>query len=140
MSISAGLRSKLAHLGDALITGDEELPSASGAGVHAELLDQVLLSRADLERPLVEALTRLPDDLTPGEAVTALRRRPTDFEVVSTVLAGAYLMSPQVRGTLGYPGQEPKRVDPFDYVRVIEDGLLDPVVERGPIYRPTPDA
>ena len=41
-----------------------------------------------------------------------------------------------VREALGYGGQEPRPLDP---VRdAMDPELLEPVVRRGPIYRPTP--
>jgi hypothetical protein len=55
-------------------------------------------------------------------------------------VAGAYLMNPQVRGLLGLPGAapvpNPASPDKADYSVVVE--LLQPVLRRGPVYRPTP--
>jgi hypothetical protein len=45
-------------------------------------------------------------------------------------------MSADVRERLGYPGQQARPFEPRpDYE---EDGLIQSVIERGPIYRPTP--
>jgi hypothetical protein len=53
---------------------------------------------------------------------------------VSAVLAGAYLMVPEIRAAIGYPGQH-RSHPPFDLaVEEIMDGILDPVIERGSIY------
>jgi hypothetical protein len=43
-------------------------------------------------------------------------------------------MNPKVRKRLRYPGQKasPPYPDEADYY--LRDGLLDPVIERGPIY------
>jgi len=46
-------------------------------------------------------------------------------------------MNPKVREALGYHGQLPRPIDPHpDY---LDEGLLQQVIARGPIYRPTPD-
>lgn len=50
---------------------------------------------------------------------------------------GAYLI--RVWRRLGYPGRKPTPVldDEADFY--LDGGLLEPVIARGPIYRPTPD-
>ena len=60
------------------------------------------------------------------------------FDLLSTVVAGAYLMVPEVRAHVGYPGQHRDRPDLEQAVEELTDGILDPVIERGPIYVPTP--
>jgi hypothetical protein len=45
-------------------------------------------------------------------------------------------MNPAVQELIGYSNQTPRSIDPHpDY---LDDGLLDSVIRRGPIYRPTP--
>ena len=48
---------------------------------------------------------------------------------------GAYYLHPRVRRLIGYPGQKPDPAadDESDYW--LRDGLLDPVIDRGPIWR-----
>ena len=54
------------------------------------------------------------------------------------VVPAAYFMNPHVQQLIGYAGQTPRPIDPHpDY---LDDGLLDSVISRGPIYRPTPAA
>ena len=54
------------------------------------------------------------------------------------VLERAYFMNPVIQQLIGYRGQVPQPIDPrVDYM---EDGLLESVIRRGPLYRPTPDA
>ncbi|QEC46145.1 hypothetical protein FSW04_00235 [Baekduia soli] len=83
-------------------------------------------------------LDGVPDD----ELRPALRRmageRAATFAVLSCVLAGAYLLVPEIRRGIGYPGQA-ARTAPFDQAAgEIMDGVLDPVLERGPIHRAVP--
>ena len=47
-------------------------------------------------------------------------------------------MNPDVRRAVGYAGQGAAPIDPrVDYM---EDGLLESVIKRGPVDRPTPKA
>ena len=48
-------------------------------------------------------------------------------------MAGGYFLSPDVRERLGYPGQKAKRLE-----NDFDGALLQPVIDRGPIFRPTP--
>jgi hypothetical protein len=75
----------------------------------------------------------------PAEVVASLARTdPTAYGVLTEVVTAAYFMSTEVRRAVGYAGQGPSPLDPrVDYM---EDGLLESVIKRGPIYRPTPRA
>ena len=78
-----------------------------------------------------------PSDLSPTDAVSQLKSKdPSTFSLLAELVAGAYFLNPQVRAGLGYHGQTAKPIDPRpDY---LDDGLLQSVIDRGPIYRPTP--
>ncbi len=59
---------------------------------------------------------------------------PGQFQALSAVVAGAWLLTPTVRARIGYPGQrrDPARLE--EAVDQISDGILAPVIARGPIY------
>jgi hypothetical protein len=66
----------------------------------------------------------------------AIVNDPAGFGLLAELVPGAYFLNPQVRTSLGYHGQGPHPIDPRpDY---LDDGLLQSVIGRGPIYRPTP--
>ncbi|KRB36632.1 hypothetical protein [Microbacterium sp. Root180] len=136
--IGAEHRAVLRTVAEALIPAGAGLPSAVDVGIDAGLLDQVLTVRPDLAEPLLVGL-----DILAGEAAHRIAAR-VDAEpglaVVGLVVAGGYLMSQTVADALRYPWQEAKIVRPDDVFQAIEDGLLDAVMERGPIYRLPPDA
>lgn len=142
-TVSAAARERLGRVADALIPAGEGLPSATQAGVHAELLDQVAKARPDLIPPLIEALDAL-GSAAGGPDLERVERLAQDaprlHEALTLVVAGAYLMSPRVVVPLKYAYEESKFVDPRDIMTVVSDGLLDQVLERGPIYRLPPDA
>jgi len=112
------------------------MPSARAVGVAGAGVELVLESRPDLARPLLQLLDELESE-EPSEAVARLERmEPSRFEALFVAVAGAYYMTPAVRELIGYAGQEARTVDIMvDLSLYVEEGLLDPVVERGPIYR-----
>ena len=131
-------RDRLAVLADHLISGGDGLPSASGADVHGVWIDRVLAARPDLVEVVTTVTGRAGE---PATDLDALRGQDSaTFDVFSYAIAGAYLMNPRVRGLLGMAGDAPRRnpalPDESDYY--LSDGILDPVLARGPIYRPTP--
>jgi hypothetical protein len=133
-------REALAGLADVLIPATDGMPAASEAGATGERLDEVLRLRGDLEEPLTRLAERARG-VDPAREVERLQtEEPAAFEALSTAVAGAYFLNPDVRRLIGYPGQERRPIevqDPPDYER---DGLLSSVVERGTIYRATPES
>src|SRR5262245_30961560 len=114
------------------------MPSASAAAVAEEGLDQVLAAVPSLGAPLEDLLARA-GGREPAEAVANLARTdPAAYGVLTEVVAAAYFMNPDVRKAVGYTGQGPSPLDPR--VDDMEDGLLESVIKRRPIYRPTPKA
>ena len=126
-------RQTLSALADELIPAADGMPSASQAGAAGRLLDEVLAVRGDLEEALDE-LTAAARGADPAAEVDRLRSEdPPLFEALTTAVAGGYFLSPDVRERLGYPGQKAKRLE-----NDFDGALLQPVIDRGPIFRPTP--
>jgi hypothetical protein len=123
--VSAIDRERLGRLADELIPSESGMPSATEAGAVGEYLDRVLELRPDLEAPLA-AITALDPE---GD--------PAGFAAITAAVTGAYYMNPDVAAKVGYAGQAaiPFAPDHEDY---LEDGLLDSVKSRPPVYRPTP--
>ncbi len=119
--------------------GGGRLPCASDVGVHTTRLDAVLRQRPDLAAPLLHILHELKD-MDPAEAFAALDSGTVaGMDVIGLVVGFGYLRAPQIDDLLGYHGQQDKTVDPGDVVAALHEGLLDPVLERGPFFRPTPE-
>jgi hypothetical protein len=131
-------RAVLAGLADVLIPAGDGMPSASAAGVAEEGLNQVLAAVPSLGASLADLLARAKGR-EPAEVVASLARTdPAAYGILAEVVAAAYFMNPDVRQAVGYTGQGPAPLDPrVDYM---EDGLLESVIKRGPIYRPTSKA
>jgi hypothetical protein len=136
-AFDAQRRSTLAGLADAMIPAAEGMPSASQAGVAETFLDSVLEERPDLAAPLL-AIVATAAGRDPGAVVADLQANdPATFGVLAEFVPNAYFMNPEVRTLVGYPGQVGLDVDetwPPDWL-----DLLEPVIDRGPIYRIPPD-
>jgi hypothetical protein len=135
MNLTATERQLFAAIADVLIPAGSGFPSASDAGVANEGLDQLLAVRPDLLDPLKSLLPRAKDR-SPSEFLHELQANdPTAFSVLAEAVPGAYFLNPDVRAKLKYDGQSSRPIDPReDY---LDDGLLQSVIDRGPIYRPT---
>lgn len=136
--LTPALRSTLAGLADVLVPAVDGMPAASEAGVTGKWLDRVLGVRPDLEPLLARVLAGAEGAEPAGEIRRLEREDPAALELLALVVVSAYYLNPKVRRLIGYPGQKatPPFPDESDYY--LRDGLLDPVLERGPIYRPTP--
>ena len=139
MALTDSQRAQLGALADQLIPAGGGLPSASDAGVAGRYLDEVLGSLPDLREPLQAAL-RAVDGLEPAAASAVLREDPAAWSVLTAIVPAAYFMNPEIRAAIGYPGLEKRPIDEAAEPDYLWDGLLDSVIARGPVYRPTPTA
>lgn len=129
-------RSALVAVAGVLISPSAGLPAPSAAPGYGRWLDRALAARRDVFEDVVQCAVVLHGESDLAAAVRDLARSdPSRFQQLSTVVAGAYLMLPAVRRELGYPGQERKHARFDEAAEEIMDGILDPVIERGPNYR-----
>jgi dihydroorotate dehydrogenase len=138
MTFDPDERMVLAKLADVLVPAGEGFPSACDAGVAREGLDQVVSFRPDLG-PGLKRIIEIARGrtCTAAEIVAELKsREPSLFGVLTDFVPGAYFLNECVRARLRYEGQAARPLDERpDY---LEDRLLQSVIDRGPIYRPTP--
>jgi hypothetical protein len=134
----AEARGRLAALADALIPAGDGMPSASEAGVAGEWLDAIVAA----EPGFAPALAAVLDAADVADPAGELRRiettDPAGWGTLTTVVAGAYFLNPEIAAKVGYPGRRAIPVDADLEPDWLQDGLLDSVKSRGPIYRPTP--
>lgn len=131
----------LRAVADALIPAAGGNPPATGEPDYDEYLRRAVDARADAFGAITEVLAAFAVEDPPGidRKLRSLHaEEPDTFQALSAVVAGAWLLIPQVRERIGYPGQrrDPARLE--EAADQLSDGILDPVMERGPIYRPTP--
>jgi hypothetical protein len=130
------LRAWLRLAADALIPPGAGMPGASEVGVSAQQLDLVLAARPDL-LPSLEKAHQLCASVPAADTLRGLENDAAAREALLLVVAGGYYASPSVVSLLGYIGQSPEPVRADRYPPYVEQGLLDGVLERGPIYRST---
>jgi hypothetical protein len=130
----------LAAVGDHLIPAAHGMPSAAAVVTEGQLRF-VVHSRPDLLEPLRRAL-RSELGVDPVARLAALTEHdPEGLAALQLVIVAGYYTDATVRDLLGYPGQVAKPVNALDYPAYLDEGLLDRVIERGPIWRdPASDA
>jgi hypothetical protein len=134
----ADARSRLAALADALIPAGNGMPSASEAGVAGEWLDAIIAAEPGFGPALASVLAAADVSDPAGELRRIETTDPAGWATLTTVVAGAYFLNPAIAEQVGYPGRRAIPVDADPNPDWLEDGLLDSVKSRGPIYRPTP--
>jgi len=136
--LDSALRETFRAIADVLIPAAEGMPAASAVGVHEATLDRILALRPDLTERLMRGL-RTAAEHPADEAARRLNAQDPDaLSVIGLVAAAAYYMHPRVRALIGYPGQESRPTDPDEMPEYVSNGMLQQVIDRGPIYRPTP--
>ena len=132
------LRRTFLALADALIPEAEGMPAASQVGVGGDILDRMLALRPDLREAFLRGL-RTAAGKPAAEAAEALNRDdPAALGAVGLVASAGYYISPQVRALIGYPGQESRPADPDTPPEYVTNGMLQQVINRGPIFKLTP--
>ena len=134
----AEARARLAALADALIPAGNGMPSASEAGVAGAWLDAVLEAEPGFTGPLAAVLEHADAADPAGELKRIETTDPGGWGTLTTVVAGAYFLNPDIARRVGYPGRRAIPIDADAEPDWAQDGLLDSVKARGPVYRPTP--
>jgi hypothetical protein len=132
--LDQGRRSTLAAIADRLIPAAHGMPSAAEV-VDDQRLQFVLTARPDLGEPLLAALRHELGDDVQSRLDGLGRSEPANLAALQLVIVGGYYTDERVRGLLGYRGQEAIAFDPLAVPEYVEEGLVDAVVARGPIWR-----
>ena len=137
--LSPDERAVFAGLADLLIPRHGRMPAATEVGAAGDLLDRVLAHRPDIVDDLMRGLAAA-QGAEPSEAANRLSRSdPASFNAITLAASGAYYMADEVRALIGYPGQDKAPYDPHETPVYLTNGMIERLVRRGPIYRPTPD-
>jgi len=132
------LRRTFLAIADVLIPEAEGMPKASQVGVGGEILDRMLALRPDLREAFLRGLRAASGKPPAAAAETLNRDDPAALGAIGLVASAGYYMSPQVRALIGYPGQESRPGDPDETPEYVANGMLQEVIDRGPIFKPTP--
>ena len=132
--LDARERATLAAIAEALIPAAHGMPSAAEVVVE-ERIRFVLNARPDLVHPLRAALR---PELGPDAAArldTLGRDEPANLAALQLVIVGGYYTDKRVRELIGYPGQMAIEVKSWLYPAYLEEGLIDAMLARGPVWR-----
>jgi hypothetical protein len=128
-------RATLARVADALVPASDAAPAASAEPGFWDALAVALDARADAFHDIVgtlEALAPIPADELWRRLQSLDRDRPAAFQALSTVIVGAWLLTPGTRERIGYHGQQSDKAGLEEAADEISSGVLDPVLERDP--------
>jgi hypothetical protein len=128
----------LRRLGDVLAPAGQTMPSFSEADKSGRFLTRAFEALPHLGPLALAAADGLGDTEPPAYVQRLSVEQPETFSALHLILVGAYLINRRVWRHLGYPGRKPRPAlaDEADFY--LRGGLLDQVIARGPIYRPTP--
>ena len=133
-TISQDERVTFASIADHLIPAAHGMPSAAEV-VGEDRLRFVVNARPDLAGPLRAALrAELGDDV--GARLDALGRdEPTVLAALQLVIVAGYYTDRNVRELIAYPGQMALDIRSWELPAYLEEGLIDAVLARGPVWR-----
>jgi hypothetical protein len=132
--LTAGERHLLASVADHLIPAAHGMPSAAEV-LTDDRLRFVFTARPDLVEPVRAALSAgLADD--PAERVAALQEQnPAALGALQLAIVAGYYTDKTVRERIGYPGQIALTIRSWEVPPYVEEGLIDRVLARGPVWR-----
>ena len=132
------LRAVFCSVADVLIPATAAMPSAGQVGVHGPMIDRLLEQRPDLRERFLRGLEACKGQ-DPHRAARALNESdPTALAAIGLLASAAYYIYEDVRRLIGYPGQSARPFDPQATPDYMVNGQLRRVIDRGPIFRPTP--
>jgi hypothetical protein len=130
------VRDRLRRFADVLIPAGDGMPGAAEVGVADRQLDRVLAARPDLAAPLARAVAGADPDDHEGSLERLRTADRAAHDALLLVVAGGYYTHAGVRNLIGYDGQQAVEVRPEIIPNYVEEGLIEPLLARGPVYRP----
>lgn len=132
-ALDADARTTLRAVADTLIPAAHGMPSAADV-LTDDRIRFVLTSRPDLVEPLRAALRPDLGEVQDRLATLGANEAPS-LAALQLVIVGGYYTDKGVRELIGYPGQLAIEVQSWLYPAYLEDGLIDAVLARGPVWR-----
>ncbi len=126
-------RQAFAAVADHLIPAAHGMPSA-GEVVNDDRIAFVLRARPDLADPLRASLRAALGDDVQGR-LDALADEPVNIGALQLTIVAGYYTDKRVRELIGYPGQMAIDVKSWLVPEYLEEGHIDAVLARGPVWR-----
>ncbi|HUA04940.1 MAG TPA: hypothetical protein VMB27_13640 [Solirubrobacteraceae bacterium] len=137
-ALTAEQLAQLRAVAATLIPGSDLSPAAAELTDLDELLERAAVALGSQLPAVLAALATLPAEVRWEGMAEFASADPAAFELVSTLVAGAYFMSTTVLKSIGYP-TGPRSAPPFDLAAdELATGILEPVIARGSVLRAAP--
>ena len=133
-SLDADEQATLAAVADRFIPAADGMPSAAEV-LTDDRLRFVLKARPDLVEPLRAALRPELGDDVPKRLDTLGRDEPSNLGALQLAIVAGYYTDAGVRERIGYPGQVALTLRSWEVPAYIDEGLIDAVLARGPVWR-----
>lgn len=127
----------LTRLAEVLIPGTEKMPAVGEIGDYDDLLRRAVAACGYTEADLRAAIDAIPAGVDWEGARAFSLAEPMRFGIVSVIVSAAYYMARPVLDRLNFPAERRHPAADDDFANEYMTGILDPVTERGPIYRET---
>ncbi|GBR52410.1 hypothetical protein AA106555_0908 [Neokomagataea thailandica NBRC 106555] len=127
----------ISRIADTLIPASGTIPSGSSVANYEGLLSQALGITDKNFDSIMQTLELFAHVNEPDlwERLKAFSlKEPSKFYWLSTVIVSAYLYAPENKARIGYPTPHPNPAGMFEIADELDSGVLDAVMERGPIY------
>ncbi len=126
-------RAIFAAVAEHLVPAAHGMPSAAEV-VNDDRIEFVLRARPDLADPLKAALRADLGSDVQGR-LDALANEPANMGALQLTIVAGYYTDKRVRELIGYPGQMAIDVKSWLVPEYIEEGHIDAVLARGPVWR-----
>jgi hypothetical protein len=119
---------------------DHLIPAAHGMPSAAEVVTEdrqrfVFAARPDLVEPVRRALASGPAEDPAERLATLATADPAALTALQLAIVAGYYTDKRVRELIGYPGQEAITIRSWEVPSYVEEGLIDRVLARGPVWR-----
>jgi hypothetical protein len=133
-TLTSDERTLLGRVADHLIPAAHGMPSAADV-LTDERLRFVFNARPDLVEPIRAALRAGLEDDAAARVAGLAERDPAALGALQLAIVSGYYTDPRVRELIGYPGQVALSIRSWEVPPYIEEGLIDAVLARGPVWR-----
>ena len=119
---------------------DHLIPAAHGMPSAADVLTRdrlrfVLNARPDLLEPVRRALAPAAGHDAATRLAGLADNDPAALGALQLAIVGGYYTDRDVRERIGYPGQEAITIRSWEVPAYVDEGLIDAVLARGPVWR-----
>lgn len=125
----------LQQIGCLVIRPEDGIPGFAETDPDGKILAIALGHAGRHLRPILDALAAQSADGLEDRLRELTRHEPEMFAALRDVLVCSYLSTPAMWRLLGYGGRVPRPAAAGEAEGYLADGILDPVVARGPIYQ-----